>query len=80
MFHPVDGLFDPGLPAAVQLAVDDAPVQAVPVPLEIAVAVDQELIFLLVLKLLGRIGMPHCVQFQQLFVDFTVGIFFVVNI
>jgi hypothetical protein len=80
LFQPVNGLFDPGLPAAVKLAVDNAPVQAVPVPLEIAIGVDEEPIVLLVLELLGRIGMPHCVQLQQLLIDLAVVIVFIVNI
>lgn len=80
LFQPINGLFDPGLPAAVKLAVDNASVQAVPVALEIAIAVDQEFIVLLVLELLSRIGVPHRVQLQQLLVELTVVIVFVVNI
>ena len=80
LFQPGNGFLDPRLAAAAQLAVDDAPVQAVPGALEVTIAIDQELVDLLVFKLLGRIRVPHRVQLQQLLVDFTVVIFFIVYI
>jgi hypothetical protein len=80
LFDPGDGLFDPWLAVAAELAVDDAAIQAVPVPLEIPVGVDQEIVVLLILELLGGIGMPHRMQLQQLPVNLAVVVVLVVDI